>query len=42
LPTDDPRRKAELLARMSRTPQQVAASAFERHLLEYDAAASDG
>jgi pimeloyl-ACP methyl ester carboxylesterase len=35
--TDDPVRKARLLARMSLTPQHVAASAFRNHLLAYDA-----
>jgi pimeloyl-ACP methyl ester carboxylesterase len=40
LPTDDATRKARLLARMSLTPQHVAASAFANHLIEYDAAAA--
>jgi pimeloyl-ACP methyl ester carboxylesterase len=40
LPTDDAARKARLLARMSLTPQHVAASAFANHLIEYDAVAA--
>jgi pimeloyl-ACP methyl ester carboxylesterase len=40
LPTDDAARKTRLLARMSLTPQHVAASAFADHLIAYDAHAA--
>lgn len=36
LESDDPVRKAEVLRRMRRTPQHVAATAFRGHLLDYD------
>jgi pimeloyl-ACP methyl ester carboxylesterase len=39
-PTDDAARKTRLLARMSLTPQPVAASAFANHLIAYDASAA--
>ena len=34
--TDDPERKAWLLAKMAKTPQHVAVPAFRGHLLDYD------
>ncbi|HKX32959.1 MAG TPA: alpha/beta hydrolase [Blastocatellia bacterium] len=40
LETDDPARKAELLQRMSRTPQHVAVAAFRGHLFDYDCTAA--
>ena len=38
--TDDPARKARLLASMSNTKQHVLASAFSNHVTEYDATAA--
>jgi pimeloyl-ACP methyl ester carboxylesterase len=35
--TDDPVRKAHVLAEMAKTPQHVAVPAFRNHLLDYDA-----
>jgi pimeloyl-ACP methyl ester carboxylesterase len=40
LPTDDANRKAQILTQMSLTPQHVAVSAFNNHLLAHDASAA--
>jgi pimeloyl-ACP methyl ester carboxylesterase len=40
LPTDDPRRKARILAQMPSTPQYVVASAWEDGFFAYDTAAA--